>query len=146
MRQHPIGYINIWYPSLDLENMGLLYCPTVMDIPHVIELFAKAGKGTPIIEKIMNNPLDKEVKESLWYCVRNKRLLEKPSNILVKGKSGKLYPLKVRPNYDYHPLFCYIEYNEDHDMNHDYKEIQGKFIIIDKLQFNMRGKEILSNL
>lgn len=128
--------------------MSLPPCSIQMDAPFqvmdYVSRFGHTGKGTPLITKIIKNPLDKEIKESLWYNVLSKRLLEKPSNILVKGESGKLYPFKIRPNYDTVPLSAYVEYNEIHNMYHDYKEIVGKFIIIDKTQFNSKGRRTLS--
>lgn len=146
MKQHTTS---LW-DSEDLENMKLPPCNKQMDVPYqvmdYIHHFGHVGKGTPIIEKIMDNPLDKDIKESLLYSLCSRRMYEKPSNILVKGYSGKLYPLKVRPRYDAIPLSMYVEYNEQHDYLHDYNEIIGKFIIIDRKQFNLRGREILSNL
>lgn len=145
MRQHTIS-IREWATLENLEAIPLPPCNPQIDVPHMVEIFAMVGKGTPIINKIMNNEIDQDVKEILWYSVLNKRLIEKPSSILVRGKSGKLYPFKIRPNYDTIPLSVYVEYNEIHSMYHDYQEVVGKFIIIDKTQFNSKGREILSEL
>lgn len=85
--------------------------------------------------------------DEIRYSIPNKRILEVTNNLAVRNpKTNELIFLKQRPNFEDTPLSDYIEYNEIHDMYHDYPELFTKSVIIDKSLLNRRGIEALEKL
>jgi ABC-type Mn2+/Zn2+ transport system ATPase subunit len=88
-----------------------------------------------------------EIIDEIRYSILNKRILEVTHNLAVRNpKTNELIFLKQRPNFEGTPLSSYIEYNEIHDMNHNYSELIGKSIIIDKSLLTRRGIEALEKI
>lgn len=90
--------------------------------------------------------ITQEQKEMLAKTLVSYELLKAPSNVLI-DIGNVLIPLKLRPTYEYMSIEGYIRIppitnSYDENLNN----LAGKFIIINKRHFNMRGKQLLEEL
>ncbi|MCM0006171.1 hypothetical protein [Bacillus paranthracis] len=85
-----------------------------------------------------------ELKTELIHSLPSKRILDVVSNLAVRNPYTKeLIFLKQRPYYENTPIEEYIEYNEKHDMHHNYRELIAKHVIIDISLLHRRAKSLL---
>ncbi|EOO44197.1 hypothetical protein [Bacillus cereus] len=82
-----------------------------------------------------------ELKAELIYSLPSRRILDVVSNLAIRNPYTKeLIFLKQRPCYENTPIEEYIEYNEKHDMHHDYRELIAEHVIIDISLLHRRAK------
>lgn len=85
-----------------------------------------------------------ELKAELIYSLPSRRILDVVSNLAVRNPYTKeLIFLKQRPCYENTPIEEYIEYNEKHDMHHDYRELISRHVVIDISLLHRRAKILL---
>lgn len=85
-----------------------------------------------------------ELKTELIHSLPSRRILDVVSNLAVRNPyTNELIFLKQRPCYEDTPIDKYIEYNERHDMHHNYNELLSQHVIISISLLHRRAKEAI---